>query len=128
MDHGQRRPITYCAVWSTSWLRRIEFVPAAGRTRLNSAIAEGPRFSRRPSKNHRYWWAHAPIVEVIGVLLGYFDVSPGERMASSGDAFLTAILKLIALIIFGTVDDGVARMAGTAFVEEIAIKSVCFEV
>jgi aerobic C4-dicarboxylate transport protein len=66
---------------------------------------------------------------IVGVLVGHFWPATGAAMQPFGDAFIKAIRRLIAPIIFCTVVHGIASMGDMAKVGRVAVKAlVYFEV
>lgn len=63
---------------------------------------------------------------VIGVVLGYFEPSLGEKMKPLGDAFIKLMRMLIAPIIFTTVVVGFAGMGDLKKIGRVGVKSLLY--
>lgn len=86
--------------------------------------------NKPPSTTNKKWYkilyVQVLIAIVIGIGLGYFYPSLGEKMKPLGDGFISLIKMIIAPVIFITVTTGIAAMSDLKKIGRVAGKSFIY--
>ncbi len=85
-------------------------------------ISDAPQSATVPLHHRLYVQVLAAIV--LGVLFGHFLPSLGTELKPLSDGFIKLIKMLLALVIFGTIVVGIARMGDLKEVGKVGAKAL----
>lgn len=88
-----------------------------------TAVSPQPR-SRRAW--YKQLWIQVFIAMAVGIAVGHFYPTAGQRLQPLGDGFIKLIRMLIAPIVFCTVVLGIAKMGDMSKVGKVAIKALIY--
>lgn len=91
-----------------------------------SAAADSPAAPNGKRPLHSILYVQVLVAIAIGIALGYFFPSLGEKMKPLGDGFIQLIKMIIAPVIFLTVSVGIASMNDLNKVGRVAGKSMLY--
>lgn len=89
-------------------------------------IENNPQQITRKKKWYKILYVQVIIAIVLGISLGYFYPSLGEKMKPLGDGFIQLIKMIIAPVIFITVTVGIAGVSDLKKVGRVAGKSMIY--
>lgn len=81
---------------------------------------------RKPKKFYQLLYVQVIFAIILGVALGYYYPSTGEKMQPLGDGFIKLVKMIIAPVIFLTVSTGIAGMNDLKKVGRVAGKAFAY--
>lgn len=81
---------------------------------------------RKPKKFYQLLYVQVIFAIILGVALGYYYPSTGEKMQPLGDGFIKLVKMIIAPVIFLTVSTGIAGMNNMGKVGRVAGKAFSY--